>query len=505
MSHRSQQNIIYLLVLLIGILIGIVIVQYEKLNRVFTPTRLNVTEVKKLIRDTDEDYLFRPSSENFKSIAALVTPSVVFIETSVNLRSTGVPDDGNHNFGDEFWDRFMPNRRVQTSGSGIIISEDGFIVTNNHVINGAERGLVNVELSDRRRFDAEIIGGDASTDIAVIKIQADNLEPVVIGDSDDVEVGDWVLAIGNPFRLRSTVTAGIVSALGRDVDIIREGLRIENFIQTDAAINRGNSGGALVDLKGSLVGVNTAIASETGTYEGYGFAVPINMAMKIAADIMEFGEVKRALLGVEIVTVDYQRAEDAGLPAVVGVEIVTVVKNGAAWNAGIRGGDIILAVDGKPVNASNALQASLIERRPGEQVNLSLWRDDQVVDVLATLMGSDSESFQRWLARADAQPGFSPDVEEVITKEFDPGFSAGELLDASNGQTVIVITAIRENSEAWKKGLRVGDQIVAIDDENIHSLDQLGEYLKTVQPSSALAKFEVRKAEGSIAYYYIQP
>lgn len=278
--------------------------------------------------------------------------------------------------------------KVSAMGSGVILSQDGFILTNAHVIDGASQGDIRVTLVDNREFDATIVGTDPSTDIAVLKIQADDLRPVIVGDSDGVTVGDWVLAIGNPFRLRSTVTAGIVSALSRQVEIIDDALSIESFIQTDAAINTGNSGGALVNLQGELVGINTAIASRSGSYQGYGFAVPSNLALKVATDIIELGEAQRGLLGVTISSVNNAIAQELGLEEVAGILIVGVVQASDAYNH-LQTEDVIVAVNDVKVRETNQLQERIAMYRPGETVRLTLLRNGQRIQRSVTLMGSE--------------------------------------------------------------------------------------------------------------------
>lgn len=278
--------------------------------------------------------------------------------------------------------------KVSAMGSGVVLSQDGFILTNAHVIDGASQGDIRVTLVDNREFDATIVGTDPSTDIAVLKIQADDLRPVIVGDSDGVTVGDWVLAIGNPFRLRSTVTAGIVSALSRQVEIIDDALSIESFIQTDAAINTGNSGGALVNLQGELVGINTAIASRSGSYQGYGFAVPSNLALKVATDIIELGEAQRGLLGVTISSVNNAIAQELGLEEVAGILIVGVVQASDAYNH-LQTEDVIVAVNDVKVRETNQLQERIAMYRPGETVRLTLLRNGQRIQRSVTLMGSE--------------------------------------------------------------------------------------------------------------------
>mgnify|MGYP003652550711 FL=1 len=362
------------LLLLVGVTLGTLVALYV-LNDDLTPlSEVRFTEVTKNDAPLFDEEILASSDARFlfKAVAEKVTPAVVYIETIVPVE-TDVPNDENHEFDDSFWDKVMP-RRARTVGSGVIISTDGYILTNNHVVEDAVKRGIKVVLSDKREYQATVVGLDPSTDLAVIKISAKNLQAVTIGNSETVDVGEWVLAIGNPFRLRSTVTAGIVSALSRDVQIINDNFRIESFIQTDAAINKGNSGGALVNTSGQLIGINTAIASQSGAYQGYGFAVPSNLAMKVATDIIEFGKVKRALLGVTIASVNYDRAVELGMSEVRGVEIIGTSEVGSAYKSGIRSEDVVLRVNGFLVNESNQLQEKVAILRPGDTVKVKSLR-----------------------------------------------------------------------------------------------------------------------------------
>lgn len=258
------------------------------------------------------------------------------------------------------------------TGSGVIINPDGYIVTNNHVIADADD--VEVTLHDNRSYKATVVGTDPTTDLALLQIKEKNLPTLPLVNSDEVKVGEWVLAAGNPFNLTSTVTAGIVSAKGRNINILREQFAVESFIQTDAAINPGNSGGALVNLNGGLIGINTAIASNTGTYAGYGFAVPANIVSKVVEDLMKYGVVQRGVLGVLIRTVDGNLAKEKDLDLTKGAYVDSLLENSAAGVAGIKPGDVIVAVDGAEVSSSPKLQELIARRRPGDVVKLKVNR-----------------------------------------------------------------------------------------------------------------------------------
>jgi serine protease Do len=314
-------------------------------------------------------------SESFAAVAEHVKPSVVYIRSQRTERATQqrVPPGM-----ERFFPRFRQQPEIeQGSGSGFVVSADGYILTNNHVVEGAEQ--VTVRLLDRREFKAKVIGTDPNTDVAVLKIDATKLPPMALGNSDDARVGEWVLAIGNPLGegLTFTVTSGIVSAKGRALPGLpaRGQGSIQDFIQTDAAINPGNSGGPLVSVRGEVIGINSAIASETGFYSGYGFAIPINLARTVMNQLIESGSVHRAALGVSIADVSLADAEYVGLPAIRGVVVKDIPSDDSpARAAGIEPGDIIVAVDGKPVEYVGQLQQIIGFRKPGEVVKVEVAR-----------------------------------------------------------------------------------------------------------------------------------
>jgi serine protease Do len=260
-------------------------------------------------------------------------------------------------------------------GSGVVLSHDGYIVTNNHVVEGADK--IEVTFNDRRVMKAVIVGNDPSTDLALIKVNAEDLAFITYGNSDELKVGEWVLAVGNPFNLTSTVTAGIVSAKARNINILGSRSSIESFIQTDAVINRGNSGGALVNTHGELVGINAAIASRTGVYEGYSFAIPVNIVRKVVDDLISFGEIQRGYIGVEIREMTAELAQDAGQSAIKGVYIAGISESGGAADAGIKAGEVILSVDGKPVNTMSQLLEAVGQYRPGDNVEVVTSKNDR--------------------------------------------------------------------------------------------------------------------------------
>jgi serine protease Do len=346
------------------------------------------------ITSADTSEIIVPEGLNFVYAANVVTPAVVHIKTmyqasSGNSGGSGGPLD--QMFRDFFGDNYnnaprghgSPGGRQEASGSGVILTEDGYIVTNNHVIDKADK--IEVVLNDKRSYPATLVGVDPTTDLALLKIEEKNLAFVKYGNSDNVRIGEWVLAVGNPFNLTSTVTAGIVSAKARNINILRDrdNLAIESFIQTDAAVNPGNSGGALVDLRGNLIGINTAIATPSGTFAGYSFAVPVTLVKKVMDDLLKYGQVQRALLGVQIQDVTADLAKEKGITAIRGVYIGAVNAHSAAEEAGLKEGDVIRKVNGVEVNSSSELQEQIARYRPGDKVKVIYERkgDEKTVDV----------------------------------------------------------------------------------------------------------------------------
>ena len=314
------------------------------------------------------------------SSAAVPTDFVVAAEASVeavvHVKITAERAQNYYNpFNDLFFGRpSTPQKQeIQGSGSGVILSSDGFIVTNNHVISGAKE--ITVVTANNNEYEAVLIGTDPTTDIALLKIDAEDLKTIVVANSDAVRLGQWVLAVGNPFNLTSTVTAGIISAKGRDINIIDEHSAIESFIQTDAAVNPGNSGGALVNTGGELVGINTAISSRSGSFEGYSFAVPANLVMKVVGDLKEFGRVQRAFMGINYNELNASLSEELKLTINSGVYVANVIEGGAADEAGIKKGDVIINVDGKQVRTGADLTEAIGSHRPGEQLNVLVNRN----------------------------------------------------------------------------------------------------------------------------------
>jgi serine protease Do len=345
---------------------------------------------------------------DFTQAAASVTPAVVHVRTTYN-RTASTQGQGMDAFGDMFQDFFgRPGRPQQRNnqpamgkGSGVIVTDDGYIMTNNHVVEDADK--IEVILTDKRVLSAKVIGRDKNTDLALIKIEAKNLPIVKLGNSDEVKVGEWVLAVGYPLTLESTVTAGIISAKSRQIGILAPQVdpnnydpknpptntSIESFLQTDAVINRGNSGGALVNTRGELIGINSAIASQSGTYEGYGFAIPINLAKKVMNDFLKYGEVKRGYIGVQFSELNADNAKDLNTKEIEGLYVNSTVEGGAAAAAGIKKGDVIKKLNGEEVISSGQLQEKIGTLSPGSKVALTVLRDGSLKEFNLTLKGEE--------------------------------------------------------------------------------------------------------------------
>jgi Do/DeqQ family serine protease len=398
---------------------------------------------------------------DFTQAAAAVTPAVVYIRTtySASQGRSGGRDPIEEMFGDMFGQRAQPQQRTpqRASGSGVIISTDGYIVTNNHVVANASK--VEVTTNDHRTLQAKVIGTDPNTDLALLKVSATNLPIVKLGNSDDVRVGEWVLAVGNPFNLNSTVTAGIVSAKGRNIGILgrdeeqqsspfgrsryqqepaapRLNKAIESFIQTDAAINPGNSGGALVNTKGELIGINSAIASHTGSYEGYGFAVPVNLAKKVLNDLEKYGSVKRGYIGVSFTELNPDVATELKINTTNGLYVSELVAGGGAEAAGLQKGDIITKVEGNKVYESSDLQERVGRLQPGDKVRLTVLRNGAERNFTITLKGDP--------APAKRTAAVSKSAEELYNKL---GASFQPLTPAQKAkfrlQSGVVVTQVR--------------------------------------------------------------
>jgi Do/DeqQ family serine protease len=377
------------------------------------------------------------------------------------------------------------------SGSGVIVSSEGYIVTNNHVIENASE--IEVILNDNSKYTAKLIGADPSTDIAVLKIEGTGFQPIPLGNSDDLHIGEWVLAVGNPFNLTSTVTAGIVSAKARNINLLSDRTNenvvpIESFIQTDAAVNPGNSGGALVNTKGELVGINTAIASQTGSYAGYSFAVPVNLVQKVMRDLIDYGIVQRGYLGVQISDINQEIKESNKLPNTKGVFVAKVNENGSAEKAGLKDGDVILKIGSKEVNSVAELQEEIGKRRPGDKVTLTIRNksgDEEIKDLVLRNKEGETNLVSK----------------EEISKNYALGATFAELtakekkeLNVTYGVKITSLNAGKLKSI----GLQQGMVITKINNEPVETAEQLTAKLNGVNRGVLL---EVLSASGKKDYY----
>ncbi|HWP94303.1 MAG TPA: DegQ family serine endoprotease [Gammaproteobacteria bacterium] len=412
-----------------------------------------------------------------------VSPAVVNINTRGRVRVAPDPF-----FDDPFFRRFfgMPDqpreRETQSLGSGVIVdAEKGYILTNHHVVENADE--ITVTLADNRSFTAKVIGSDELTDVALLQIKAEDLVAIPLGDSDRLEVGDFVIAIGNPFGLDHTVTSGIVSGLGR------AGLKEENyedFIQTDASINPGNSGGALVNLRGELIGINTAILSRSGGNIGIGFAIPINMARAVMDQLVQYGQVERGMLGVTVQDLTPELAKEFKVPQTGGALVTSVAEGSAAEKAGVQQGDVIVTVNGKPVTSSRDLRNRIGLLRVGEKVRIEFYRDGRKQTVTATIASIQEQ--------------------EIAAAQLSDKLSGAQLADITEGMPMygkvkgVVVTDVEPRSPAARAGLRPGDVITSVNRQAVENLAQMREVLRQGDGSLLLV---VRRGN-SVFYALIQ-
>jgi len=463
----------------------------------YAPQDLNSPQTDSAVNQRDNRFTYKTGlqamhnmpTENFVGASESSVNSVVHITTKV-VKTTFQRDVFSEFFygpgagGQEF------KRYGEGAGSGVIVTADGYIVTNNHVIEDASE--VEVTLNDNRKYKAEIIGADPSTDLAVLKIKESGLQPLPLGNSDDLRIGEWVLAVGNPFNLTSTVTAGIVSAKARNINLLNDRNRedivpIESFIQTDAAVNPGNSGGALVNVNGELVGINTAIASRTGSYAGYSFAVPVNLVQKVMADLMDYGVVQRGYLGVRIADVTQELKEEKKLKNLNGVYVAGVNENGGADKAGIKEGDVILKIGAKEVNSVAALQEEVGRRRPGDKVSVTIRNSKGSQEVKEiVLRNADGETKLVSKAEIDKNVALGATFKELTSKEKNE-------LNINHGVKITALNAGKLKSV----GLQEGMIVTKMNNEVITTVEQLTSKLNS---SSGGVLLEVMTESGRKDY-----
>ena len=373
----KKSGVLFILGVVVNAIVAFAIVKYYNAGG-------DIRDIQEIVSSDNKVVAIDKSFPDFTYAAESSVDAVVYVQ--VIKRSSGQRGRSLLEFllGGE---SFRPRESVN-SGSGVIISKDGYIITNNHVVSGAT--AIEVTLTNNKKFSANLVGADAATDIALLKIDGVDLPTLPMGNSDELRLGEWVLAIGSPFNLRSTVTAGIVSAKGRSLPDKSASFKIESFIQTDAAVNPGNSGGALVNTKGELVGINTAIASNTGSYTGYSFAVPISIAQKVVEDIKQFGTVNRAMLGITMTELVQELAAMAKMESgAEGVFIAEVMDKSAAYDAGLKAGDVIVSISGSKVKNPSEVQAVISKYSPGDTIEISIVRDGEPLKIIVVLKGMD--------------------------------------------------------------------------------------------------------------------
>lgn len=382
------------------------------------------------------------------------------------------------------------------SGSGVIITHNGYIVTNHHVIKNADK--IEVTLNDKRTYTAQLVGTDPSTDLAVLKIDEENLPFIIFGNSDELRVGEWVLAVGNPFNLYSTVTAGIISAKGRNIHVIENNpesgnFPIESFIQTDAAVNPGNSGGALVNIRGELIGINTAIASNNGAYQGYAFAIPVNVVKKVVSDIIEFGTVQRAYLGVSITDIDAKFAKEKNIQTLNGVYVHDVLPGGAAEESGIRPGDIITKINDKEITKISELQEQLSKYRPGDKIKVVVLRKNKPLSLEVVLKNKHNQTslIKKENKRSLNLAAFGASFEDITEEEAKKlGIDGGVKITHLNPGKLMAV------------GIKKNFIITSVNKKKIRSVSELKEVLESLEnKNGSVVLIEGVYPNGIQAYY----
>ena len=453
---------------ILGSLCTIGAVEYFKKDNKVALSYMAETPIQHVSYTEDENG--REIPLDFTAIAEKATPAVVYIKSiqTTGTRQSQIPEELR-----EFFGQRGPSGPSVSSGSGVIISEGGYIVTNNHVVANAD--TVEVTLNDNRSFIAEVIGTDPDTDLALIKINAAGLKYLSFVNSDHSRVGEWVVAVGNPFNLTSTVTAGIISAKSRNINIINrrseegQNISIESFIQTDAAINPGNSGGALVDMSGGLLGINTAIASNTGSYNGYGFAVPSNIVSKVVEDLIKFGAVQRGWLGVSITSVNSQLAKRYSLELNEGAYVNSFPANSAAKEAGLKEGDVITKINETPIRSSSALIETVGSHRPGDKLNVTVNRKGKEITYPITLKTLSGGVEAVKPADKTGYASLGVELQDMDSREL-------RSLQLTNG---VKIKALNNGKLANNTEVREGFIVTKINDKPVKSVKEFNEVMKS--------------------------
>jgi serine protease Do len=504
MANKSVLGAIFLI--FIGIIFGVVLVSNFHFGitqgfagdpqvKIGAPSQINNPDYKAL-------------SKAYIDVSKTVSPTVVSITvTTKEKKSSGNLRDFFHFFGPEGQ---MPDQTPQVEGgSGFVISTDGYIMTNNHVVADADEKKIEVLFNDGRKEKAKIIGTDPTTDLAIIRVEGKDIPTAALGNSDDLEIGEMVLAIGNPLGLQGTVTAGIVSAIGRNIGILQErgGLGIENFIQTDAAINPGNSGGPLVNLKGEVVGINSAIATTNARYQGYGFAIPINLAKAVAEDIIKTGKVRRAYVGLQMYPVSPAMAKALGLEKPEGALVQKIEDNSPAEAAGLKEKDIIVAIDGKDMKTPSDVQTFIARKHPGDEVKLKIYRDGRTLEKKVTLQ----QRKDAVVVKDDGQDekGDSENQEEASPQSmtFDNiGVTVQQMTSQDKKKNSvdngIIVTESKPYSEAFNNGIATGNILLEADKQTLNSPKDLKKILDKHKSGDAIL-FRVKRSDG-IGFFAVQ-
>ncbi len=484
----------------IGVLIGVIgLIGFKQTNNT-TANEIPTVQLGKERPGLDLSGL-PPTNFNqlFKTIARDNLPTVV----SVQVKSAPINSEKLRQYLDEFHDYFseedeqqgktpenfhkwhpkIPDSPSIGSGSGVIISKDGYIITNEHVISTSSAiQNITITLYDKRQFTAELIGSDPLTDLAILKIKAESLPVAALGNSDNVAVGEWVMAVGNPFQLSSTITAGIVSAKNRNINIIRDSFGVENFIQTDAAINPGNSGGALINLNGELIGINTAIASRNGGYQGYGFAVPINLAKRVSEDIIQYGQVHRGYIGIVLGDIDATMAKALNMEVPYGVLVQDVLPDSPGLEAGLQQMDIILQIDQQTFKERNELQAYVASKKPGDRLDLKIWRNNSMKSVSLKLKPLKSSTPPKRAEIVKPKKLFGLEVEPLPLKQ-------KNTLKLDHG---VLVSKSHPLGDAFSKGIQKEDIILEINQSPIHNVEEFSSAINKASSGEALL-LKIRK------------
>ncbi|NIO79389.1 MAG: Do family serine endopeptidase [Candidatus Aminicenantes bacterium] len=492
-----KRKAFYATLIFLGVIVGIIFTTGLSWIPIAKTSDNSTAELTSARTDEASKKALMNFSDVFEEIAEEFNSSVVSIFNEQIVKSSTMSYRGQNDpfrdfFGDDFFRRFFGNperqqeRRVQGLGSGVIVSDDGYILTNNHVIEKAAK--LTITLNDEKKYEAEVIGADPQTDLAVVKIDAKKLPAARLGDSDKLRIGEWVLAIGNPFHLMRTVTAGIISAKGR----ANVGLAAyEDFIQTDAAINPGNSGGALVNLNGELVGINTAIFSRSGGYQGIGFAIPVNMAKRVMEDLIEKGKVTRGYLGLYPQDIDENLATAFDLQETDGALVAEVTKDQAAAKAGIQQGDIIVEFDDKKIKNSTQLRNVVAATKPGKKVHVKVLRKgkERTINVVLAERPETSE-----IAATPKKLEHNWERIGVQVQEMDDRL-AKQL--GYEGEQGVVVSSVQPGSPAQTSGLRRGDLIKAVNRKPIKSIHDYGSIVDQVKQGDALL-FLIRRGQNNL-------